>query len=68
MFAVVESGKATALPEKYGPWSRFKTLDLVRDQAQPGLDVDECLADIERYGIHVTDAHVRITEQIIAQS
>jgi hypothetical protein len=39
---------------------------LVRGQPQPGLRVDECLDDIARHGIHVTDAHVRITEQAIA--
>ena len=36
-------------------------------QTQPGLEVELCLDDIERYGIHVTDAHVSITEQAIGQ-
>jgi hypothetical protein len=65
MFAVIESGGANNLPEKYGPWSLFKTIELVRGQAQLGVDVDDCLDDIARHGIHVTDAHVRVTEQVI---
>jgi hypothetical protein len=65
VFAVIESGGANKLPEKYEPWSLFKTIELVRGQAQPGVDVDDCLDDIARYGIHVTDAHVRITNQVI---
>jgi hypothetical protein len=65
VFAVIESGGANNLPEKYGPWSLFKTIELVRGQARPGVDVDDCLDDIARHGIHVTDAHVRITEQVI---
>jgi hypothetical protein len=65
VFAVIESGGKDNLPEKYGPWSLFKTIELVRGQAQPGVHVDDCLDDIARHGIHVTDAHVRITEQAI---
>jgi hypothetical protein len=65
VFAVVESGSVRKLPEKYGPWSSFKTVELVRGQPQPGIDVDECLDDIARYGVHVTEAHVRITEQSV---
>ncbi len=65
VFAMIESGGTNKLLEKYGPWSPFKTIELVRGQAQPGVDVDECLDDIARHGIHVTDAHVRITEQVI---
>ena len=65
VFAVIESGGKRNLPEKYRPWSLFKTIELVRGQAQPGADVDDCLDDIARHGIHVTDAHIRITEQVI---
>ena len=65
VFAVIESGGKDNLPEKYGPWSLFKTIELVRGQAQPGVHVDDCLDDIARNGIHVTDAHVRITELVI---
>ncbi len=66
VFAVIKDGSGTTLPERYGPWTAFKTLDLERGRAQPGLHVEECLDDIERHGIHVTDAHVRITEQAIS--
>jgi hypothetical protein len=34
----------------------------------PGVDVAECLADLEEFGVHVTDAHVRITEQAVQDS
>jgi hypothetical protein len=30
-----------------------------------GVEVDECLADMQTFGVHVTDAHVRITEQAV---
>jgi hypothetical protein len=66
MFAVTESDSVTNLPERYGPWTLFKTIVLERGQAQPGIDVEDCLDDIARHGIHVTDAHVRITEQAIS--
>jgi hypothetical protein len=29
------------------------------------VDVNDCLRDLEAYGVHVTDAHVRITENAI---
>lgn len=65
VFAVTPDAAGGNLPERHGPWAAFKTLKLARGAAQPGLHVDECLDDIERFGIHVTDAHVRITEQAI---
>lgn len=65
VFACTGDGSIANLPERYGPWTPFKTIEVVRGQAQPGLDVDQCLDDIARHGIHVTDAHVRITEQAI---
>lgn len=51
------------LPEQYGPWTPFKSLDMHRDEPQGGVDVNACLDDIEAHGFHLTDAHVRITEQ-----
>lgn len=27
--------------------------------------VDECFADLDAFGVHVTDAHVCITEQVV---
>jgi hypothetical protein len=65
VFAFTEISIATDLPERYAPWTLFKVIEVARGQTQPGIDVDDCLDDITRYGIHVTDAHVRITEQAI---
>jgi hypothetical protein len=65
VFAVTESSDVSTLPQRYAPWTPFKTIELVRGQAQPGIEVDDCLDDIARHGIHVTDAHVRITAQAI---
>ncbi len=38
---------------------------MVRGQAQPGVNVDGRQDDIAAYGFHLTDAHVRITEQAL---
>ena len=65
VFAVVDVERKVALPQRYAPWAAFKVLDLMPGQSQPGVNVDECLDDIARYSIHVTDAHVRITEDAI---
>ena len=51
------------LPQKYAPWAEFKTIEILRDIKTPGVDANECLDDIEALGVHVTDAHVRITEE-----
>jgi hypothetical protein len=66
IFAVTEDNSLDNLPARYAPWTLFKTIELLRGQAQPGIHVDDCLDDIARYGIHVTDAHARITEQALA--
>jgi hypothetical protein len=65
VFAFSAAGSANDLPKRYASWTLFKSIELVRGQVQPGVDADDCLDDIGRYGIHVTDAHVRITEQTI---
>jgi hypothetical protein len=65
IFAFTASGGGDNLPQRYAPWTAFKTIDVLRGEAQRGFNVDECLDDIERHGIHVTDAHVRITEQAL---
>jgi hypothetical protein len=50
------------LPAKFAPWSPFKTIELERNGPPVmGVNTTECLDDIEQYGFHVTDAHVRIT-------
>jgi len=62
-YACTGESDGSNLPEKFGPWEAFKSLELDRGQVQAGLNVDECLDDIEKYGIHMTKAHVRVTEQ-----
>ena len=65
VFAFTARSAGDNLPKKYAPWTAFKTIELHRDLHTPGVDANECLDDIEAYGIHVTDAHVRITEEAI---
>ena len=66
IFGFTGDSEGRNLPVKHGPWSAFKTLELVRGQQEPGVNVEECLDDMERHGLHVTDAHARITEQAIS--
>lgn len=63
VFAVTAAHDGSNLPQKYAPWQFVKTIDLERGRPTPGLDVDECLTDLEALGLHVTDAHVRITDE-----
>jgi len=63
VFGATANALGENLPPQYGPWVAFRTLELTRGTAQPGLNVDECLDDIDTFGFHVTDAHVRITGQ-----
>ncbi len=51
------------LPAQYGPWTVFKSFDFKRGEVNSNFDVNQCLDDIEKHGFHLTDAHVRITEQ-----
>jgi hypothetical protein len=51
------------LPSKYAPWNQFKTAEMSREEPMPGVNTGECLDDIERFGYHLTDAHVRITDR-----
>ena len=60
IFGFTENASGENLPAKYAPWAAFKTLEMTRGQAQPGVNVDECLDDIGKFGLHLTDAHVRI--------
>lgn len=55
------------LPAQFAPWTHFKSVEMQQGQTMPGVDVGECLADLETFGVHVTDAHVRITEQAVQQ-
>jgi hypothetical protein len=61
IFAFTASGSGENLPPQHGPWIAFKTLEMTRGEATPGVNVDECLDDIDESGLHLTDAHVRIT-------
>jgi hypothetical protein len=65
VFGVTSDADGSNLPERFAPWSAVKTIPLTRGEPTPGLNVDECLDDIERYGFHITDAHVRITETVL---
>ena len=60
MFGFTRDNAGSNLPARYGPWTAFRSLDLNRGDAQTSFDVDECLDDIEKFGFHLTDAHVRI--------
>jgi hypothetical protein len=68
IFGVTAEPLGANLPSKYAPWAAFKTIDLQKGEPTPGIVVDECLSDLESYGFHVTDAHVRITHQIPADA
>jgi hypothetical protein len=63
VFGVTADPAGTNLPSKYAPWNPFKTVEMIRGVEMPGLNTSECLDDLERFGFHLTDAHVRITEQ-----
>lgn len=65
VFGVTQDAAGTNLPTGLGAWSGFKSLELNKGVKQPGVDVDECLDDIEKYGFHVTDAHERITQRFV---
>lgn len=65
MFAVTTDPTGANLPTKYAPWTVFKTIQLQEDTPTPGVDANDCLRDLEAYGVHITDAHIRITEDAI---
>lgn len=65
VFAVTTDPSGANLPSKYAPWTAFKRIELQKDTPTPGVDVNDCLRDLEAYGVHITDAHVRITESAI---
>lgn len=66
VFGFTEDATGANLPSQFAPWSAFKSLELSRDgEPRPGVDTEACLADIERHGFHVTDAHARITGRVV---
>jgi hypothetical protein len=67
IFGFTEDRGGSNLPSRFAPWTSFKTIELRRDgDPTPGVNVPECLDDIERHGFHVTDAHVRITDTLVS--
>ncbi len=64
VFGMTTNEEGTNLPTRFAPWSSFKSVMLSRDIATPGVDANACLDDIEQHGFHITDAHVRITDQV----
>ena len=62
VFGLTQDARGANLPAGLGSWATFKSLELNRGMTQAGVNVDECLDDIEKYGFHLTDAHVRITQ------
>jgi hypothetical protein len=68
IFGFTAHSDGTNLPSLYGPWTAFKTIDLTRGTTQAGVNVTECLDDIEKHGFHLTDAHIRITERAVQKS
>ncbi|SMC27277.1 hypothetical protein SAMN02745857_02782 [Andreprevotia lacus DSM 23236] len=65
IFGFTSHAAGENLPQKYAPWTAFKAIELRRGETTPGVDADECLDDIQTYGVHITDAHARITEEAI---
>lgn len=65
VFGFTEVATGDNLPAKFAPWNAFKQVELKRDAATPGVNAVECMDDIEKYGFHVTDAHVRITDSLV---
>jgi hypothetical protein len=65
VFGFTSDSAGANLPPGYGPWAPFKTLEMARGTPVPGVNVDECLDDIEAHGFHITDAHVRITQRAL---
>lgn len=67
VFGMTADQSGANLPKQFAPWAPFKSVEMRKGESMPGVVVDECLADLETYGVHVTDAHVRITEQAVRQ-
>lgn len=65
VFAFTADPAGANLPPRYAPWTAFKSVELQKDVPTPGVDVNDCLRDLEEHGVHVTDAHIRITDDAI---
>lgn len=61
VFGFTPDQSGSNLPNQWGNWTAFKTIELTRGQnSNPNVKTDECLDDIEAFGYHITDAHVRV--------
>jgi hypothetical protein len=66
VFGFTEDPMGANLPSQFAPWTTFRSIELSRDgEPNASFDTDECLDDIANHGFHITDAHVRITENVI---
>ena len=66
VFGFTKDTTGANLPLSISPWDAFKSIHLYPDgQPTPGVDTNACLNDLEKYGFHITKAHVRITETMI---
>ena len=66
VFGFTSDARGENLPARFAPWSAFKAIELERGgPPTPGVNGEECLDDIEKYGFHVTDAHERITDGVL---
>jgi hypothetical protein len=68
VFGFTGDSSGENLPPQFAPWSHFKTVEMKQGESMPGVNVVECLADLETFGVHVTDAHVRITGQAVPRN
>jgi hypothetical protein len=67
VFGLTADGTGVNLLLQYAPWSAFKLVEMSRDgEPKPSVNSQECLDNIGKYGFHITDAHVRTTETVIA--
>jgi hypothetical protein len=64
VFGFSTNPQGANLPKNF-PWEPFKTIELDRGVEVPGVHIDECLDDVERYGFHLTEAHRRITDAYV---
>jgi hypothetical protein len=65
IFGVTADETGANLPADPGPWAPFKAIELHRGEPMPGLDPNACLDDLDQYGFHITDAHLRITDRFL---
>jgi hypothetical protein len=67
VFGFTRDEAGASLPSGYGDWAAFRSVEMREGDVMPGVEVDECLADIAAHGFHLTDAHVRITDRAIGE-